>query len=83
MAEFGPFIATSSHVCVASTAHLHSPGKGANKTPPERVVAGLPQVGATASFAAESSSRSSRVSRKGREGAVRSVDGVTGKTDEV
>ncbi len=35
---------------VSSKPHLHSPGKGANKTPPECVAWGLPKAGGERSF---------------------------------
>jgi hypothetical protein len=38
-------------LCVPESAPLHSPGKGANKTPPVCVVFGLPQVGYVRSLA--------------------------------
>jgi len=46
-------------------AHLHSRGKGANKTPPDCVASGLPQVGRDGAFRR----------RTGVPGAIRSADG--------
>jgi hypothetical protein len=73
MAEIGRFGAEKTGLCVPASLDLHSPGKGANKTPPVCVASDLPQAGCDRSVR--------RPNPTGR-GAVRSAGGMTGKTDK-
>ena len=65
MAKSGRSGAGKTGLCVPASLHLHSPGKGANKTPPECVASDLPQAGCDRSVAAASSN----ARWPGREGA--------------